>query len=342
MKKSIALILALLMVFSLAACGSNEDTGSTPDAGNSYTISIAHACSEDSTAHIASVGFKDDIEAATNGRITVEIFPNGLMGGDFDCCELVASGSVTACAPAISVLANYHDEIGILDLPFIFSSEEESDAALNHGGELGAYLSDLCADVNLKILNYSYGGKRNMTNNIQPINTPADLAPIKMRVMESPVFLRMFELLDCNATPMSFSELYTGLQQGTVDGQENSNSTIYDSKFFEVQKYLSVTEHCYSFGGFVINNDFFNSLSAEDQALISEISSKWYGDEHLRIEKEKEENYLSKLENEEGMIVNTVSPENHQKFVEAVEPMYEEYKAAWGEKVFSILDACKK
>mgnify|MGYP004661153753 CR=1 FL=1 len=82
MKKSIALILALLMVFSLVACGSDENTESASDAGKSYTISIAHACSEDSTAHIASVGFKDDIEAATNGRITVEIFPNGLMGGD--------------------------------------------------------------------------------------------------------------------------------------------------------------------------------------------------------------------------------------------------------------------
>jgi TRAP-type C4-dicarboxylate transport system substrate-binding protein len=158
-----------------------------------------------------------------------------------------------------------------------------------------------------------------------------------MRVMESPVFIDMFKYLGSNATPMSFSELFTGLQQKTVDGQENPASLIYASKFQEVQKYLSQTEHVYSICANLINADFYNGLTDEQKAIVNEGAKQFLVDWQISQESNDNQKFIDMLK-EAGMEVNEVTPENKQKFIDAVTPMYDKYKKELGTEIFDIIE----
>ena len=151
-----------------------------------------------------------------------------------------------------------------------------------------------------------------MTNSSKPIEAPEDLKGLKMRVMENEVFIDFFETLGASATPMSFNELFTGLQQHTVDGQENPPSLIYASKFQEVQKYLSLTEHVNNFLGFIMNKDFYDSLTKEQQEIVQDAAQEFV-DYQREMELDDTEEYVKKLE-EEGMQVNRLSDEQKAKF----------------------------
>ena len=205
---------------------------------------------EDRSTHQALVKyFKDTVEEKSNGSISVQIYPNSVLGGDAELTESVAMGTLEAALPSTSVLVSYSDDFGIMDMPYLFSSPENAFAAMD--GDMGAYFNEKLEDVGIHCLGYSYNGLRSMTNSAHPIETPDDLKGLKMRVMENEVFIDFFETLGASATPMSFNELFTGLQQHTVDGEENPPSLIYASKFQEVQEYLSLTEHVNNFLGFI-------------------------------------------------------------------------------------------
>jgi TRAP-type C4-dicarboxylate transport system substrate-binding protein len=147
----------------------------------------------------------------------------------------------------------------------------------------------------------------------------------------------MFKNLGSNATPMSFSELFTGLQQKTVDGQENPASLIYASKFQEVQKYLSLTEHVYSFCANIMNQDFYNSLSDDQKAIVNEGAKQFLVDWQINSEVNDNQKFIDKLK-EAGMEINEVSAENKQKFVEKVAPMYVQYEKELGAEIFDIIE----
>ena len=225
MKKALSLILALAMILALTACGSktdapsgNGDTQTDPSA-EKIVLKIGHVEAEDRSTHKALLIFKDEIESKTDGRIEVQIFPNAELGGDEELCESVAMGTIQMALPSTSVLTAYNERIGILDMPYLFTDAQSAFDALD--GKLGEQIDEWIAGNGFISLGYVYNGPRCTTNSVRPIYTPDDLAGLKIRVMNSPVFIRMYEVLGANATPMSFSELFTGLQQHTVEGQEN-------------------------------------------------------------------------------------------------------------------------
>ena len=152
--------------------------------------------------------------------------------------------------------------------------------------------------------------------------------------MSSPVFIRMYEVLGANPTPMSFSELFTGLQQNTVNGQENPPTLIYASGFQQVQKYLTIDNHVHNFLPILTNEAWFNSLSEEDQAALTECAANMVTNQR-NIELEDNETIVEKLE-AEGMEVNYLTDEEYQAFVDAVQPMYDEYRAQWGDEIFDL------
>ena len=166
------------------------------------------------------------------------------------------------------------------------------------------------------------------------ITTPADLKGLKIRVMSSPVFIDMYTTLGANATPMSFSELFTGLQQNTVEGQENPPTLIYASGFQQVQKYLTIDNHVHNFLPILTNEAWFNGLSAEDQAMVKECAADLVTNQR-KIELEDNETIVEKLEGE-GMEVNYLTDEEYQQFVDAVQPMYEKYQGQWGTEIFDL------
>lgn len=353
-KKVIALGLASVMALSLSACG-GRNAGNQPaqtqapaadgesaaqgqenqPAAATVTIKIGHVEAEDRSTHQALVEyFKKPVEEKSGGTIKVEIHPNSALGGDAELTESVAMGTLEAALPSTSVLVTYSPDFGVMDMPWLFSNAENAFAAMD--GEMGNYFNEKLEAVGIHSLGYSYNGLRSMTNNARPITKPEDLKGLKMRVMENQVFIDFFNTLGASATPMSFSELFTGLQQNTVDGQENPPSLIYASKFQEVQKYLSVTEHVNNFLGFIMNKNFYDGLTSEQQQIVTEAAEEFVKQQR-QMELDDTNLYVDKLE-EEGMQINKLTEEDKATFKEALAPMYEKYKGQFGEDVFNMAE----
>lgn len=345
MKKVLSILLVLLLVFA-TGCSNNatEDTANnaapeedaqTEEAIEPIIIKYGLIAPESNSQAQAAMKFAEYVEEQSGGELKVEVYPNAILGGDVQMTESVALGTLDMALPSTSTLVMYSPMFGALDMPFLFSDTNKAFEALE--GEAGKILNAELEKVGIKNVGYSFNGIRNITNNVRPINEPADLEGVKMRVMESPIFIDMFTLLGTNPTPISFGELFTALQQKTVDGQENAASLIYDSKFQEVQEYLSLTNHVYGFCANIINLDFYNGLSDEHRAIVDEGAEQWLTDWQIAEEDGNNSEYIQKLA-DEGMVVNEVTPENIQKFAAAVEPMYEKYRKEMGDEIFDILE----
>lgn len=352
MKKVLSILLAMTMILSLAACGGSGNTsspsstgGNTSVAGSNesgytggaYSISIGHICSENHSIQLACLEFKKYVEEQSGGKIEVDIYPNSVLGGDEAMMESVVLGTLTMVIPSASVMNIYEPAFGILAMPYLFTNTDDAFAAVD--GELGALLNQKLLDANVGLVNlgYNFNGIRNMTNSKRPIETPEDLKGLKMRCMSNEMFVTMFSLLGANATPMSWSELFTALQQGTVDGQENPCSLIYESKFQEVQKYLSTTEHIYDFCTIIINRDFYEGLDDQAKAIIDEGTRLSLVDYQRELEVSQNAEYIQKLA-DEGMTVTEITPENKAKFAELVAPMYDSAADDFGQDVMDAVE----
>ncbi|MGE5632280.1 MAG: DctP family TRAP transporter solute-binding subunit [Caulobacteraceae bacterium] len=338
MKKLITIVLMVTLVFSLTTgCAKKEasTTNTGASGGDKIVIKLGHVEAEDRSTHKAALEFEKYVEEQSNGRVDVQIYANGQLGGDRQMTEGVALGTIQMTLPATSVLTTYSPRFGVLDMPFIFKNEQAGFKALD--GEVGAMFNKILESKGLYNLGYNYNGARHMTNSKRAINEPNDLKGLKMRVMESPVYIDLFKYLGANATPMSFGEVFTALQQGTVDGQENPVSLIYAMKFHEAQKYLSLTGHTYSYLAVLINDKFYKGLPEDIRKIVTDGAQKYLIDYQRNLEISDTDKYLSKLK-EAGIQVNEITPENHEKFVEAVKPMYEKYKAEIGQDMFDLVE----
>lgn len=340
MKKHISLLLAFLLIstFIVGCSKPTANEGGSEKPAKAINLRVGHVEPEERSTHRALLEFKKEVEEQSNGSITIELHPNGSLGGDVQLTESVAMGTLDMALPATSVLVTYSPEFGILDMPYLFLNAEYGFAAMD--GEVGQHFDAILENVGIKNLGYSYNGLRSLTNSVRPVNTPADLKGMKVRVMESPVFIDFFETLGANATPMSFNELFTGLQQGTVEAQENPPSLIYSNKFYEVQKYLSLTEHVNNFLAFIMNKNKFDSLSADQQAVIEKAAEN-YVKLQRQMEVEDTDKSVQDLANA-GLAVNEVSEENKQVFKDALKPMYEKYSKEFGQELFDLAEKYNK
>ncbi|KUO73057.1 MAG: hypothetical protein APF77_20515 [Clostridia bacterium BRH_c25] len=340
MKKLIAILLMVTLVLSLAiGCAKKEEAAAptTSDAPaaeeKKITIKLGHVEAEDRSTHKAAVEFEKYVEQQSEGKVDIEIYPNGQLGGDRQMTEAVALGTLHMTLPTTSVLTTYDPKFGVLDMPFLFKNEQAGFKALDN--EIGAEFNEILESVGIYNFGYNYNGARHMSNSKHPINEPKDLKGIKMRVQESPVFIDLFKSLGANPTPMSFGEVFTALQQGTVDGQENAASLVYAMKFHEAQKYYSLTGHTYSFLAVMINDKFYKGLPQDIQQIVADGAKKYLIDYQRDMEINDDSVYMEKLK-ADGMQINEITPENHEKFVEAVKPMYDKYKAEIGQDMFDL------
>jgi len=340
-KTLLLLSLMVIMTFTLSACGGTE-SGTTDDAAASkpVTIRVAHTEPSAGTLNKACEEFKEWMETESKGNITVELYPDGsISGSDNDLTQAVATGSIEISLSATAGLTNYSEKFGILDMPFLFNDYQCAFNAVD--GDLGKALNENLNQTGLTILGYAMNGIRETTNNVRPITQPDDFKGIKMRAMNSPTHIAMYECYGANPTPMSFGEVYTGLQQGTVEGQDNPVDVIYNQQFQEVQKYLSLTHHNVGFMAVVANDAWYKGLSDENRDLVDQgIKDHLIGYER-QLKLDETSDYIKKLQ-EAGMEVNDVTPENHQKFVESVQPMYEEYTGIFGQDLFDIAASYNK
>lgn len=336
---SMALILAVILAFSACQRGGGASTAvpqqSAPasqgeegadaesiPANSEYVIKIGHVVDEENAMHKGIVMFAEYLERESGGRIRCEIFPNALLGGDRELVEGVELGTLQMAGPATTVFVGDVPEFGVLDMPFLFSSPEAGFQALDN--ELGEYLDQLLLEkTGIVNLGYGFNGARAVSNSVRPILEPSDLNGIKIRVMESPIYIDTFKALGANPTPMSFGEVFTALQQGTVDGQDNAAPLTYSSRFHEVQKYFTNTGHTLSFLPMIMNGDFYNSLPDDLKEMVHTAAKLYLVDEQRRMEMEEKDVAIQAMIDDTGIQVDEITAESYQKFVDAVESVYD-------------------
>ena len=287
----------------------------------SQVIKVGHGAAETYHMHKAWEKFQEIIEAESSGELKVEIFPNGQVGGDRELTEAVEVGIVHMTAPVVEVMAGWDDAFAVPGLPYTFRDRDDALNALN--GDFGSLLLDKAADFGLKGIGWMENGVRHITNNTRPITQPNDLRGIKLRTMQVEAHMDAFKEMNANPTPMSFNEVYSALQQGVVDGQENPLGHIYSSRFYEVQKYMTLTNHVYSTHMVLANPDFYYSLSDEHQQLVGSALERAI-DHQQAIIREEESEQLKEIE-ESGVQIISLSEEQLEAFKQATAPVRESH-----------------
>ena len=229
-------------------------------------LKFGSAVSKDSHYGVASAVFCAEIEKNTSNRYKCQEFPNGSLGGEREMIEAVQLGTLDLVVTSSGPLGNFVPEVKIFDIPFLFRDYDHARKVLD--GKIGQDILKKFESKGLVGLVWGENGFRHMTNSKRPIKTPDDAAGLKMRTMENKVHMEGYKAFGILPTPMSFTELFTALQQGTVDGQENPIPVILAAKFSQVQKYLSLTGHVYSPAPIIMNPGVFGKLSADDKKVF--------------------------------------------------------------------------
>ena len=237
-------------------------------AAQAQTLRLGHNISTTSPYHLAAEHFAGLVAERTNGRITVQVFPAGALGNERDMIEGLQIGSLDLVITSTGPLGNFVPEIYALDLPFLFRDYDHARTVLD--GEIGQELLGKIGENDLVGLAWSENGFRHITNSQRPIRTPADLQGIKLRTMENRVHMAAFTGMGAAPTPMAFPELFGALQQGVVDGQENPVTVITAAKFWEVQKYVSLTGHVYSPAAVLASPILIDGLTDEQKGWFME------------------------------------------------------------------------
>lgn len=319
-RKSIFLSIVVLVI--LVSCSNNSSSTAQEESGsedNVVELTIGHILNEDHPAHLTIEEMAEELESRSDGTIKIDISSGGALGTENDMISQMQMGALDMVYIAgISMFESLDAKLGIEDVPFLFETKEDAYQALD--GDYGKKVAEILEENNIHILSYWDAGYRHITNNIRPIEKPEDMKGINFR--SSPIDLRlaMFEELDSTATPIDFNELFLGLQQGTVDGQENPLSLITSNKFYEVQDYLSLSGHILNAAQISIGTESLNKLSESQQQILSEVVSEYREVARTKIN-ELESDYLSELE-DAGMKINEVDKDAFRNSLENVEQIY--------------------
>lgn len=290
-------------------------------------INVSLPLGPESQQGIGVLKFGEELERLSDGRLTIEPHYDNALGAEREVIEGMGLGMIDAGIASTGPMGGFVDEFLLFDLPYIFENHEHAYAFLD--SEHGEQLAQLAEEqMNVKFLAWMENGFRHNTNSVRPIEHPSDLEGIDHRTQESRVQVDTWEALGANATPMAWTEVYTALQQGVMESQENPLATIYDVNFYEVQDYLNMTQHVYSPAPLMMSLDLFNSFSEEDQAIIMEAAQIALPVQR-EASQELEQRYLGELE-ELGM---TVTEPDLDPFREAVRPVIEEWSPTVGEEL---------
>lgn len=235
------------------------------------TLKLGHLANEDNPWHLASVKFGEELSALTDGRIAVEVFPNESLGKEIDLINGMQLGTVDMTITGES-LQNWAPMAALLAVPYAFKTIDDMDAFA--GGETGdAIKAQIVEKAQIRPIAYFARGARDLTSN-RPITTPSDLNGLKMRVPNVPLFVDVWKALGANPGPMAFSEVFTSLQNGTIESQENPLALIRSASFYEVQSHVNLTDHVRSWIYLTIAESTWTKLSADDQAAVMEAAAR--------------------------------------------------------------------
>lgn len=280
MKKAFAMLASAVLMFFLAACGAS-DTDPTPaqntgggqtqaeepsgSGGERKVIITGTGLTDSHFGTLALQEMKTYLDENTD-TLTMEIYPNNAIGNDKDVLEAIQYGTATLNIPTPAVMANFVPAYNLLSLPFIFESPEQAHGLMD--SEWGQKLMDAAESAGFKVLGIGDYGFRQLTTSKKQISSLSDYSGLKVRVMQNDCYIAMYEALGANPTPMASGEVFTALQQGVVDGQENPLANIYTQKFNEVQSYILKDNHVCDFLVFAFSKEFYDGLTADEQAQL--------------------------------------------------------------------------
>ncbi|WP_430592390.1 DctP family TRAP transporter solute-binding subunit [Humidisolicoccus flavus] len=325
---------AAVLGIALTGCSASGGNGGGENAeGESYSWDFTITVSDTSSWYAGAERFAEILDEKSDGRIQVNIFANEqLSGGDPAAgVEQLMNGDKAFSYNSTIIYSGIDPRFGAINAPFLYDSYETADEAIESGG-LEAY-QDLAAEHGVQLLGFGESGFRQITNNKVEITTPDDVRGLKLRVPGSSLFLGIYEELGADPLTMNFSEVFTSLQTGTIDGQENPYDVIYSNGLAEVQDYLTVWNYVYDPLMLGMNKDLFDSLSPEDQALVEEAAAE--ANEFQReMNRERGEEQLAEMS--ETMTVTELTPEQVQEFRDVIAPVYDEFTSIWTQE---LLDA---
>ncbi|PKM32457.1 MAG: ABC transporter substrate-binding protein [Gammaproteobacteria bacterium HGW-Gammaproteobacteria-12] len=330
MKRPLLAILTAAMLCSpLAAVSVHADEV------RSRMIRFGYGLNENSNQGRAAKLFAEEVAKASDGKLKVRTFGAASLGSDDQMQSALIGGAQEMMVGSTATLVGITKEMAVWDTPFLFSSAEQADVVLD--GPVGRQVMDKLEEKGLVGLVYWENGFRNLTNNTRPITRLEDFSGVKLRVMPNPVFLDTFKLMGANAVPLPFSELFTALETKAVDGQENPFNTILSSKFYEVQKYLTVTNHVYSPWIVTVSKRWWDGLSQTEQSILLEAAKK-ARDFERQDTREEAARALAELK-DKGMQINEVEAAEVQRMREQAAPAIQKVVDTVGQQLFDQVQA---
>lgn len=334
MKKLVVVALTLLLIISLAACGSSKETSGSASSGKnkagdgiqSMTIKISHVVAENTPKQQGALAMKKYIEKESGGKIKVQVYPNSQLFGDPDEYQNLVANNVQFIIPDMSKLVGNDPGFNIPAMPFLFKSDEAANKFWD-GPKGKEILKRLEKDGVLGLAMWPNGAKH-ITNNKRPITKPEDLKGLKVRTQGGQLLEAIYKKLGAGSVSIPFGELYTALQQGTVDGEENTFSNIESKKFDEVQKYTTVAGHTRVDYALLTNTKFWNGLNAKTKEIVQkgvEEGTKVARDSAAKLNEES----LKKLKERGNTKINELSKDEIKAFQEELQPVYDE----WAQKI---------
>lgn len=281
-------------------------------------IRFGYGLQEQSNQGRATKVFADEVEKLSGGKMRIRAVGAAALGSDVQMQQALIGGAQEMMVGSTATLVGITKEMALWDTPFLFSNAKEADTLLD--GPIGEKVKAKLQEKGLVGLVYWENGFRNLTNNVRPVAKLEDMQGIKLRVMQNNVFLESFKSLGANAVPMAFSELFTALETKTVDGQENPYNTILSSKFYEVQKYLTVTNHVYSPWIVLVSKKYWDGLSADERNVLMK-AAQTSRDYERRDTREEAAKALADLKGK-GMQINELSFDQATRMRNKLTPVY--------------------
>jgi tripartite ATP-independent transporter DctP family solute receptor len=323
MRRSGALALAVLGI--LASCARHD--------GGKRVIRLGHIGYPDSPYDQGARKFKELLEARFPDRVEVRIFGSAQLGEDKEMLEGLRLGTLEMHVPS-SVLHSVESMFGLFDLPFLIQDREQVERIAE--GPLGKKLAESLADDDLVLLGIWENGFRMITNNVRAVRKPEDLRGIRLRTPKDPERMKMFAAFGASPTSMSFGELFSALKQGVIDGQENPLAQIVPGRFYEVQRYLSLSKHVYSPAYPLMSRKYFEGLEEDLRVGILETAAE-VGRFHRELGAREDERFRELLE--ERMEVTEIDQE---AFAAAAEPLYRDFEEKFGAEIVETVRSYRK
>jgi tripartite ATP-independent transporter DctP family solute receptor len=321
-------LIQLAAAFSLLAAGVVAQAQDIQE----RTIRFGHLNNTDHPTSWGVKKFAEIVAAKSGGKMTVKEFPSSQLGNELQQQSALQGGVQEMLVASTTSLAGIVKEFGLFDFPFLFSNAKQADAMVD--GPLGKMLSGRLADKGVVVLGFFDLGFRNVTNSKRPITKAEDLEGLKLRVIPNPVFLETFKTFKANPIPMPFAELYGALESKAVDGQENPFAVILSSKFYEVNKYVSATNHVYATNPIQISKRFWDKLSPAEHKLLQDAAIEAQNYQRV-VSREASGKAVAELK-AKGMLYNDIAPAELARMRAEVKPVHDKFAASYEPSVVNL------